>query len=558
MRSLLATLFAIAAFPMAVALLFLGSAIPGQRSGISPARLTFVGAQGPSLIDEAEALLARGKPGPARFLTLASDAIHSSALLDSIDKRLEDDPFLKIAGGRDPYFSELSDLLKNQSQPIPGKASAANFIVFGPARESLSRMLSYSENDWVQRILSGRTITGLPHLPPSDSAAGAPMETALLISALLTQSEAIPSKLSIELANWIDRAKQRDVTILPILDRALIDTLGLAQRMDWETLKTVFGRSESWDSISWLNAALRAPDTDTGTNAEIISAWLTVASTEAFRTYIATHPSQGWNDVSTSLRRGIDSLDLLIQEDRPVYQPPEWLANIYPSAARNVETLSLDWTTGKYSKLSTLRFSLFALAGLVVSASLIFFLKVADQLEIQATKATLASGTTAAIFTLISWALTEPSLLESTQSSTPEIRFNAGPGALMGSLKAAAMNPGSIDQVTLLVLGVFLLIQIIIYLVCLVRVSDINKQPVSPSLKIALLENEDSLFDTGLYVGLGGTVLSLILVTLGIVEASIMAAYASTLFGIIFVAALKIFHVRPLRRSLIIQNERPL
>ena len=128
----------------------------------------------------------------------------------------------------------------------------------------------------------------------------------------------------------------------------------------------------------------------------------------------------------------------------------------------------------------------------------------------------------------------------------------------MGSMKAVAMNPGPIDQVTLLALGVFLLVQIIIYLICLVRVGDINKQPVSPTLKIALLENEDSLFDTGLYVGLGGTVLSLILVTLGIVEASIMAAYASTLFGIIFVAALKVFHVRPLRRSLIIESERPL
>ena len=64
-----------------------------------------------------------------------------------------------------------------------------------------------------------------------------------------------------------------------------------------------------------------------------------------------------------------------------------------------------------------------------------------------------------------------------------------------------------------------------------------------------LLENEDQLFDFGLYVGLGGTVLSLILVAVGIVEASLMAAYASTLFGIIFVALLKVLHLRPYAAS---------
>ena len=67
------------------------------------------------------------------------------------------------------------------------------------------------------------------------------------------------------------------------------------------------------------------------------------------------------------------------------------------------------------------------------------------------------------------------------------------------------------------------------------------------------MDNEENLFDLGLYVGLGGTVLSLILVVLNIVDASLMAAYASTLFGIIFVAILKVGFVRPSRRKLILE-----
>ena len=73
-------------------------------------------------------------------------------------------------------------------------------------------------------------------------------------------------------------------------------------------------------------------------------------------------------------------------------------------------------------------------------------------------------------------------------------------------------------------------------------------------MKLRLLENEDLLFDAGLYVGFVGSVLTLILMSLRVGEISMMA-YASTSFGIIFVSVLKIFHVRPLRRQLIMESE---
>ena len=63
------------------------------------------------------------------------------------------------------------------------------------------------------------------------------------------------------------------------------------------------------------------------------------------------------------------------------------------------------------------------------------------------------------------------------------------------------------------------------------------------------------MFDAGLYVGLGGTVLSLLILTLKLAAVGLMAAYASTLFGIIFVSILKILHVRPVRRKFLIEAE---
>jgi len=113
------------------------------------------------------------------------------------------------------------------------------------------------------------------------------------------------------------------------------------------------------------------------------------------------------------------------------------------------------------------------------------------------------------------------------------------------------MNTNAISLAPLLV---FFVIQALIYIWCLVKLNEIRRQALTPQMKLKLLENEDHLFDAGLYVGFVGSVLSLILMSIGIGKISMMA-YASTSFGIIFVSVLKIFHVRPLRRQLILETE---
>jgi hypothetical protein len=98
-------------------------------------------------------------------------------------------------------------------------------------------------------------------------------------------------------------------------------------------------------------------------------------------------------------------------------------------------------------------------------------------------------------------------------------------------------------------------LQALIYSACLVKLAEIRRQRVLPRIKLKLLENEDHLFDAGLYLGFAGTIVSLILVSLGVIKPSLMAAYSSTSFGIIFVSVFKIFHLRPERRKLLLQSE---
>jgi hypothetical protein len=93
------------------------------------------------------------------------------------------------------------------------------------------------------------------------------------------------------------------------------------------------------------------------------------------------------------------------------------------------------------------------------------------------------------------------------------------------------------------------------YFICLVKIRDVARQPVSPLVKLKLMENEENLFDGGLYVGIAGTATALVLQVLGVIQANLLAAYASNLFGIICVALVKIRHVRAFKRELILEAQ---
>jgi hypothetical protein len=69
------------------------------------------------------------------------------------------------------------------------------------------------------------------------------------------------------------------------------------------------------------------------------------------------------------------------------------------------------------------------------------------------------------------------------------------------------------------------------------------------------MENEENLFDLGLYVGIAGTAAAMVLITLGIAKANLIAAFSSNLFGITCVALVKIVHVRPFKKQLIIDGQ---
>jgi hypothetical protein len=158
-------------------------------------------------------------------------------------------------------------------------------------------------------------------------------------------------------------------------------------------------------------------------------------------------------------------------------------------------------------------------------------------------------------FLVVVLLLSEPFLSQENQKVEFPFRLRLPMTGSVVPAGATGAHSSIMNQLSLLTLFLFFVLQALIYTSCLFKLAEIRRQRLAPRIKLKLLENEDHLFDAGLYLGFAGTIISLILVSMGVIKPSLMAAYSSTSFGIIFVSVFKIFHLRPARRKLLLEAE---
>ena len=189
-----------------------------------------------------------------------------------------------------------------------------------------------------------------------------------------------------------------------------------------------------------------------------------------------------------------------------------------------------------------------------------FVLKAIDTESLQTLRLRRRSMAFALLILLVG--ISEPSLLQSAYSSEYQIAIN------VPQLSSIEQNePSNTTNVMLaeispiivnaLIIAVFAAIQIAVFTTCTNKIREIMSGEGDNRLKLQLLENEDNLFDMGLYIGIAGTALTLAVKLLMETDTiNLSAAYASNIFGILCVAMVKIKHLRPSRESLIRDDEK--
>ncbi|MFZ0825919.1 MAG: hypothetical protein WAO02_00715 [Verrucomicrobiia bacterium] len=414
-------------------------------------------------------------------------------------------------------------------------------IVRRANREVALEVLQGSPNPTVRELLRCRELADTVFFEPSQSASGQAFDVAVTICGLLLVEGRLPTELGDDVYKLASTANRNGKS--PGMEQILMDLMSLGQRFNYDQLVAFTGRIEDAGTLHSLADQVR----NAGSQLPVLfSAVVLSGRPDAVARYLAHFEQTGMADLGDSLRYGAGGVNELLARNQMLYR----------TGSRHhlalVCSLGLPWLAFGLKWLAYLA------SGFLLASAMHFARPAVSSLErpLQVRGFHVVREMLFALgFLLVVLLLSEPFLAQETprQGFTFQLHVPTTGNAVLAGFARA--HPTIMNNMILLTLLLFFVLQGLIYIACLVKLAEIRRQSVPPRMKLKLLENEDHLFDAGLYLGFVGTILSLILVSMGVIKFSLMAAYSSTSFGVVFVCVFKIFHLRPARRRLLMEAE---
>lgn len=530
--------------------LLLGMVCPFYFRGIAPRLVEKAGESTQQVEELATELTGFGRISPVFEFSYAVEGL---SMQDRLYQLARENPTYYFSGGSAPYVEEIIRRLDLEETDYAKPTTVVELFTPRRHRDYISDFLSRSRNLNVQDILETRQLKGTVILSPVSEPSGTPTDIAILTIALLIQAEETPRKFAAELANLARGAMQGSTQAIEQMEQVYLATLTLGKRLQWVSLSELMRIIDSSESLIRAAALFRQFPSQ---RSLLYTTLLLHRNPAAVFEFVERYGDEALVDLNEAVTYGDGALTLLFQRKLPIYRPNAWNHSF-----DTLQQALLDTSLYRIA-IDNPRLTAVMKLLLLFTAGLCFIILL--RLAVNGTRsnyrgwvasflANMGNIAIAVAFAISVWLSLEPEFLKQEDARPDPIQLRIATANPFENLKSDVMNQMHIDQVTLLILGLFFILQIAIYAYSRVRLQEIKKLELTPEIKLRLIDNEDNLFDSGLYVGLGGTVASLIMLALNIVEASLMAAYASTLFGIIFVAVLKIFNVRPYRNQLIME-----
>lgn len=416
------------------------------------------------------------------------------------------------------------------------------FFITEHVRTALRDYLAQSGSQGVLSLLKLRTVRHTGRFVPAAQPGGQPLDALILLTGLLYQGERLSPSLQREVRALTEDALAKDD--LGDLGVFFMDLLSLARRLDWAQLSALLRRTDSVKTVAeYAHLARVAPNQ----LPLIYAAALFSDSSDRVAAYLIQFGRSGLQDLTLALSLGQGAVTQLVVHQVPVnrtapgsFGAAAELAMTHPQLMLALKYLG--YFVGVWLVLRSLDRWLVAPGGVP---------------GIPAAMGHVKAGAVALLFAMLLVVVTEPFLLKAAPPS--EFRLHTPVLLAIANSPVAPPAPSqprfAMDTSTLLSIGVFAALQIAMYFGCLLKIRDIARQRFTPLVKLRLMENEENLFDGGLYVGIGGTATALVLQVLGLIEPNLLAAYSSNLFGITCVALVKIRHVRPYKRQLILEGQ---
>jgi hypothetical protein len=535
----------------------IGWLVPAHLRAVDAAVLERAGRKTPSLLERGRQLLTEGKLGPAEILCRTALDEHlpgRETLATGITNLITQHPAWQSWGGGERHLDIL--FVTSATDSAPGWEPITDWMLHSQNRAKTLELLRPSRRPATLELLRCRGLTNTQVFSPSQSSSGQAFDAVLALAGLLVDEDKMMQGLANDFRKAAEQANSGAGT--QNLEDLLLDLMSLGQRLNWSQLAELVGPIEDGTTLRQLTTFARR---NAAQFPVLFSAVQLSRRPAALCGYLTEFSQTGLKDVTQALRFREGGVNELLNRHQPLYSSAlrREVAAKAPCAAMFSVAVDATWQAPRLAV--AIKWLLYLMGGFLLAAALHFGRPVISDLEqpLQVRGLHLAREFLFALgFLLVVLLLSEPFLARESQSK-PEFHFRLRIPVVGGTV-AAGTGTGTIKQRfmnenVLLALLLFFVLQGLLYIACLVKLAEIRRQRVPARIKIKLLENEDHLFDAGLYLGFAGCIISLILFSVGVLKMSLMAAYSSTCFGILFVCVFKIFHLRPLRRKLLLEAE---
>ncbi|HEV2210622.1 MAG TPA: hypothetical protein VG167_17750 [Verrucomicrobiae bacterium] len=539
---------------LGVDLLLCGLIVPAHLRAVEGSLLQKAGRHTPTLVAKGVALASQNNLGAAQLLARAAQeqrVLGWESLGQAVTNVAVQHPEWHAWGGGPYHLQILFAPGANRSDSSPEPIT--DWLIHSANRTTVLELLRTSSHIPVLELLRCRQLTNTTVFASSQSSAGQALDSALALGGLLIQEQVLGPGLTTALQTEAEQANNGSSTAP--LENTLLDLMSLGQRLNWAQLSAFLGQVPDPDALHVLAHQARLE----GARLPVLYSTVVLSGQPAaVAHYLTTFSQTGLDDLGASLRYGQGGVNELLRQNQRLYNSElrrqlgatAWLAGLEDFAAEQTlraprAALAVKWV-------------FYLLGGFLLAAAMHFAWPKVSELEkpLQVRGFHLAREFLFALgFLLVVLLLSEPFLTQESQKAV--IPFRLSLSTVAGAVAAGTTGARGpfMNQVSLLTLLLFFVLQGLLYTASVVKLAEIRRQQVSPRVKLKLLENEDHLFDAGLYLGFVGTIVSLILVSLNIITFSLMAAYSSTSFGIVFVSFFKIFNLRPVRRRLVLEAE---
>ncbi|MBT5377616.1 MAG: hypothetical protein HOL08_01040 [Opitutae bacterium] len=593
------------ALALSIGFAYLGFNLPANFRSVDGRVLASAGKGTQTIQENAQTRLDQDQVGPVRLMREAGLAKFSQEKIDEVTNHQYYYPY---TGGPDEHFANFLERIGEKaigtSLAMLDEESSFSPTIFLLLRESnrqaIEDYLSESESPGITRLLESRGCKGFLLVSPAHPISGAALDMAILATALLIKGNYFTPSLEQWLMEETDLAIRGNDISIQQLKRFYTSVLTLAVYLDWSQLKELIRTYEDWYPLEktvflfrnyagsvakfkYSSSALKVTGDESEETIEAIVSVEKETSSADYRpliytailfsnnpggvvNYIEKFQSAAFQDLKTAIKRNDAALALLLDNQLEIYKPPPTLffMNFAGSFLGKLQIPAFLQFVVDHPILSLiLKLIFLTLAGAFLMGDFVTGLGDFNTSRTQplATRS-MNYGLIGIVFALLAVIWVEPTILKGSQ---PKFDFDVAnlfntvhieEMTNLANTAVAASDGATNHSATVGIIIGFLLIQLIIFILGLLKLKNIRNENGSTVMKLRLLENEENLFDTGLFVGLAGTVISLILLNVWhLKEASLVAAYASTLFGILFVAVLKIGFVRPYRNQLIREQE---